>query len=335
MNCHQIQEHLSQYLDHRLESGERHEIEAHLASCPDCLPEAKLLSDAIKRVAGLPELEPPIGLSQRVMAQIRREAAPPTLWDRLFRPLRIKLPLHATALLLVAGLAVFLYRANDLSRTEMIAPSEPSPALKRPAVPPAEETKRTGPQRKEEAPAAAVPSEPQRSADSDPPAAERDRIESQAAEKRVPSDPASKLMKSKEDRLNPQSAAGPAVPKKNLSADEISPDVALTFRPHDPADKSAALTSKMKQAAERSGGKVFALIKDPAEGTPRSNYWLNLPSSEYGRFKTELSRIGRIVSESGPPPPGSRSDLNPAPSIQVKVTVIVGNSTGPEPAAPN
>lgn len=333
MNCHEIQEHLSEYLDHRLEGEKRHEIEEHLASCPDCLPEAKLLSDGIKRVAGLPKIAPPAGFSQRIMAQIRSEAAPPTLWDRLFQPLRIKLPLHATALLLVAGLAVYLYRANDLSRTEMIAPAESSPALKRPAIPPAGETKLTGPPPKEEAPAAA-PSEPQRFADSNQPAAERDRIEPQAEENRAPSAPASGLMKSMEDRSNPQSAAGAAVQKKNLSADEASPDATLTFRPHDAAEKSAALTSRMKQAAERSGGKVFALIQDPAEGTPRSDYWLNLPRSEYGRFKTELSQIGQLLSESQPAPAGGRSDPAPSSSMQVRVTVIVENSKGSKPAAP-
>ncbi|WDT76833.1 MAG: DUF2275 domain-containing protein [Candidatus Manganitrophus sp.] len=142
MNCDQIQEQLSEYLDNRLEDADRRRaIEDHLASCPRCLPEAKQLRDGIKGVAELPEVELPAGFSQRVMARVREEGAEPTLWERLFQPLRIKLPLHATGLLLVVGLAVFLYRSNEpMEQMVQSIPSEAAPALKQ-APPAVEESK--------------------------------------------------------------------------------------------------------------------------------------------------------------------------------------------------
>jgi hypothetical protein len=334
MNCQEIQEHLSQYLDNRLDGEERREIEEHLAVCPRCLPEAKLLSDGIKGVAALPEIDPPAGFSKRIMTQIRSEAETPTLWARLFRPLTIKLPLHATALVLVAGLAVYLYRANDPIQQGMVAPSMPSvsaPSLKK------EEAKPIAPPLKEEAPVMAVPAPPlerQRFADSGRAADLTDRLESSAQEKRAAPPPAQGLMKSMEGRSDTGPAAEASSQSGNIAADSASPDAALTLRADGAIDKTAALTSRIKEAAERSGGKVFALIKDPAEGTLKSNYWLNLPPSEYDRFKTELSRIGRIVSESQPAAAAPKSDLKPSPSIQVRITVIVENSKASEPAAP-
>lgn len=331
MNCHQIQEQLSLYLDNRLDNEKRREIEAHLASCPRCLPEAKLLSDGIKRVAGLPEIEPPAGFSQRVMTQIRSEAETPTLWARLFQPLKTKLPLHATALLLVVGLAVYLYRTNEPSQREMIAPSkrsDASPSLKQEGAKPIE------PQREEDAPVMAAPSAPpeqQRFADSNQSAAETDRLESLAEEKRAPSAPAQGLMKSKERRSDTEPASGSASRRERVGPDPVSPDAALTLSPHEATDKTAALTSRMKEAAERSGGKVFALIKDTPEGALKLNYWLNLPRPEYGRFKTELSQIGRILSESQPASAAPRSGLKPSPSMQIMVTVILENSKASEP----
>ncbi len=330
MNCHQIQEHLSLYLDNRLDKEKRREIEDHLASCPHCLPEAKLLSDGIRRVAGLPEIEPPAGFSQQVMTQIRSEAETPTLWARLFQPLTIKLPLHATALLLVVGLAVYLYRANEPIQREMIAPSkrsDASPSLKQ------EGTKPIKPQREEDTPVMAAPAERQRFADSNQSAAETDRLESPAEEKRAPSAPAQGLMKSKERRSDTESASGPASRRENIVPDPVSPDAALTLSPHEATDKIAALTSRMKEAAERSGGKVFALIKDTPEGALKLNYWLNLPRSEYGRFKTELSQIGQILSESQPASAAPRSGLKPSPSMQIMVTVILENSKSSEPVS--
>ncbi|MFQ5541861.1 MAG: DUF2275 domain-containing protein, partial [Candidatus Binatia bacterium] len=69
--------------------------------------------------ADLPSVEPPLGFSQRVMTRIREEAERPRIWHRLFLPIRVKIPIHATALLLVGGFAVYLYQASQPSGTQL------------------------------------------------------------------------------------------------------------------------------------------------------------------------------------------------------------------------
>lgn len=41
MNCAECQQSIHLYLDDELEPQQRAEIEAHLADCPDCRPEAE------------------------------------------------------------------------------------------------------------------------------------------------------------------------------------------------------------------------------------------------------------------------------------------------------
>jgi hypothetical protein len=336
MNCEEVQRELSEYLDGVLEPSKYRAIEDHLASCARCLPEAHLLSGGIKAVAGLPEMEPPAGFSQRVMAQIRTEAEPAPLWERLFLPFRIKIPLHAMGLLLVIGLAVYLYQANEPIQREM-TPSirpEPSPSPQQ-ASPPPMERGATRPERKEESPTIVPPTVPpaeERFNDGNLAAKETDRLKSSDRAERTPAArelAKSKKMESMESQANaPAGAAG----QEKVAADEaVAPDVVLTLN-FQGVDPIAALTSRVKQAAEPRGGKVFALIKDRPEETSQLHYWLNLPRSEYGRFKKELSQIGTLLSESQLLSSTPKSDMKP--SIQVKVTFLLKKPEEARPADP-
>ncbi len=112
MNCEQVQARLSEYLEKSLEREVLEAVESHLSSCPRCQAEAEFLAESVRRVADLPSVEPPLGFSQRVMTRVREEAERPRLWQRLFLPISVKIPIHAAALLLVGGFAVVLYQAN-------------------------------------------------------------------------------------------------------------------------------------------------------------------------------------------------------------------------------
>jgi hypothetical protein len=128
MNCDEVQAQLSAYLDGRLDETHRRAVESHLASCSHCRAEAAALRRTIESVSALPPVEPPPGFSQRVMAQVREEARPSvprksfvfSLW-----PFWARIPLQAAAVLVIAGLAVYLY---ELDR--------PAPLLQAPAEAP-------------------------------------------------------------------------------------------------------------------------------------------------------------------------------------------------------
>jgi hypothetical protein len=110
MNCHDARELLSGLVDGELTPDEQSRAEAHLADCADCRKEYERLGATIALVRQMDRLRAPVGFVDRVL-----EAVQPTPWYRrwlgsLFLPLSVKLPAEAAALLLVGGLAVFVFQ---------------------------------------------------------------------------------------------------------------------------------------------------------------------------------------------------------------------------------
>ena len=114
MNCEEAQKHLSDFLDGSLDDERCREIRDHFVACSLCREEMAGLAECQRLVASLPIVEPPLGFANRVMAEVREAANPPSLWQRLFLPLRIKIPLQAAAVVLIAvGLFVYSRVGSD------------------------------------------------------------------------------------------------------------------------------------------------------------------------------------------------------------------------------
>ena len=113
MQCEDIREQLSAYLEDELEAGARRVIEDHLRQCAECRTELTLLRRTVATLRSLEELE----VSPRLAAAVDRRLPTrgPSPWERLtswlFFPLHVKVPLQAVALLLVSVGAVYLYRS--------------------------------------------------------------------------------------------------------------------------------------------------------------------------------------------------------------------------------
>jgi hypothetical protein len=160
MTCDETRDSLSAYLDGALASEERRDVEAHLAACAECARELASLRQTVALLQRVQPARAPVGFVDRVVA-----AAHPRPWyrrvaDAIFAPVLTKLPLQATAVLLVGLLAVYLFERTpelqqaarqDTPRRERVAPVPP-PTV--PATPPAERSAtRT-------APVAQAPAEP-------------------------------------------------------------------------------------------------------------------------------------------------------------------------------
>ncbi|HYT54847.1 MAG TPA: DUF2275 domain-containing protein [Verrucomicrobiae bacterium] len=118
MNCDEIQTRLSEYVEKSLDAISAKGIELHVLSCSRCRVEAESLAECMQQVAGLPMVDPPLGFVQRVMAHVRDIDKTPTLWERLFFPLRVKIPLQATAVVLVGALAIVLFQKEEPFNTQ-------------------------------------------------------------------------------------------------------------------------------------------------------------------------------------------------------------------------
>ena len=117
MKCEEVQSHFSDYLDKTAEAPRAKGIENHLTNCPICSEEFAGLLQCRQLVSGLPEVEPPLGFTMRVMAHVADAASERSLWKRLFMPLKIKVPLQATAVVLVGILSFYIYQRADYDKT--------------------------------------------------------------------------------------------------------------------------------------------------------------------------------------------------------------------------
>jgi hypothetical protein len=135
MTCHDARELFSDWADDALTAEERARVDAHLAGCADCRKELERFTAAIALLHRMERPRAPAGFVDRVLAA--KQGAPwyRRLFQRLFLPLSVKLPAEAAALLLVAGLAVYVFqRTPELQQAARPAALRPAA---RPEAPPA------------------------------------------------------------------------------------------------------------------------------------------------------------------------------------------------------
>jgi hypothetical protein len=128
MNCVDARKHFADLLDHSRDERLR-KVNDHLTACDRCTEELAAHAACQHLVAGLPPVEPPVGFTTRVMAEAREIAHRPSLWERLFSRIP-KVPLQATAVVVIGILTVFIYR-KELRQPEWIPTVPPASSLQK------------------------------------------------------------------------------------------------------------------------------------------------------------------------------------------------------------
>lgn len=125
MECSNIQERLSAYIEDILSPEERTLFDGHLNSCHKCSQALSDLRKTIGYIKNLEQVEPPPWLSQKVMARIRADAVPEKgIIQRLFYPLHIKLPIEVAATIAIAITTIYVFKAVQPEMKLAKAPSE-------------------------------------------------------------------------------------------------------------------------------------------------------------------------------------------------------------------
>ncbi|TMA07373.1 MAG: zf-HC2 domain-containing protein [Deltaproteobacteria bacterium] len=126
MDCREIRELFSDYLDGRLVPAQVASLEEHLRGCRDCKQEMESLRTTISLIGSLGGIEPSADFLNQVQRKIDKQGKPMGIWAWLFEPIRIKVSLELTALILLSIGALHLYyRSPELSREAGVpAPSE-------------------------------------------------------------------------------------------------------------------------------------------------------------------------------------------------------------------
>jgi len=125
MECRNIQEKLSEYLDDILSPQEKVTMDTHLKSCGECATALADLKKTIEHAKNLEEVEPPPWLKQKIMTRVRAKARPGKgLFQKLLYPLYIKLPVGAIATIAVALTTLYVFRTIELEIKLAKGPTE-------------------------------------------------------------------------------------------------------------------------------------------------------------------------------------------------------------------
>lgn len=79
MQCSEIREMLSSYIDHVLDPTDRAKVEEHIGSCGSCRQELADLKETVRLVSSLGEVLPPEGFREQLMNKLKQEPAPAKL----------------------------------------------------------------------------------------------------------------------------------------------------------------------------------------------------------------------------------------------------------------
>ncbi|MFX0202155.1 MAG: DUF2275 domain-containing protein [Candidatus Hodarchaeota archaeon] len=141
MECTDIQEKLSAYMEGMISPEEKVLFDEHLKMCRKCNESLAELKKTLEYVRNLEEIEPPPWLTKKVMTSVRSEAeARRGILQRLFYPLHIKLPIEALATIVMAVVTIYVFKTIQ-------------PEVELAKAPPAKVTARTVLQEKKETPA--------------------------------------------------------------------------------------------------------------------------------------------------------------------------------------
>lgn len=125
MECSNVQEKLSVYVEGMVSPEEKKLIDKHISSCSRCKEALYDLKKTLDYVHNLEDVKPPAWLTQKVMARIQSETEPKKgILQKLFYPLHIKLPVEAVAVVLVAVTAIYIFKIIQPEIVPQKIPSE-------------------------------------------------------------------------------------------------------------------------------------------------------------------------------------------------------------------
>lgn len=252
----------SALLDGELSAAERAQVEAHLATCADCTAELAALARTLGMLHALPAARAPLGFVDRVL-----EAARPLPWHRrlgrrLFQPLRVKLPLEAAAVVLVALGAVYVFQ--NTPELQHAARQEQPASAPVPVAPPATPAPATGPAVSgTPAPSASAPAEPSQ------PATKTDQVEQvekQVEKKERESALSEEAQKKRAATLERRSDSSDASPGANLMKDAAPAPSPVVAPP--PSVSPPPIAAAPPAAAPPSEG--AAAVAPPAAPAPEA-----------------------------------------------------------------
>ena len=300
MNCHEIRELLSAWLDEVLDDAERTAVDQHLAGCTDCRRELERLRSTVSLLARVEPARAPAGFVDRVVTRAHSAPWYVRLGRFVFVPLSIKLPVEAGAMVVIALLGVYLLQTTpelkDAARQDT-----PAPAMR--AEPPAAPA--PSPPAPAAAPGPAQAPAPERDAQlrkAVPPAAAPDKRERSNVAAPAPAEQTQDMPeKRKEAGQEPTPPTAPAMAERARAAGPL------------PRTAAPASPGLREDSADKAGGDRKALAAPPAASSVLSAKQQAAPPSVMGALAVKdrpaaERALADLISRTGAQEVGRRQD---------------------------
>jgi hypothetical protein len=353
MNCEEVEKQLVEFLDKSREVQSTKELDRHLSTCPRCSAELASLAEFQRLVTDLPALEPPAGFTDRVMAQVKVAGRRSGIWERLFLPAQLKIPLQATAIVLIGILSIYVYEKNKNHQSPLrpipgnhlsTQPEEENKAEITEQTGSAVEKKYTG------APGSKLERSTQKTAK---PAPGGSTSTQPSAEPAAPTKPTAgvndSLLQDKREDLTSRpkasresagplsidslrEATGAAADKALSSQARSAPDYELVVRLRStesrlqaPSGRADALRKREESepgAQTRQEAIVAQTPASPSSDSITEVIWYTVPQSRYEEFKKELTAQGSIEFETSIRAKEKAATSKSEDNLSIKVTVL-------------
>ena len=281
----------------------------------------------------LPVLEPPIGFTQRVMAHVHELERAPRLWERLFFPLRVKIPLQAVAAALMVVFAVYLFQKEEptLTPPRLAATQRTIASAIKPDGPVSFAAKSQT--RSEEMSTDKTTNSPARSVNQPIASNKTEAVHEQRVQTPVQSPSVNEPAKSR--------GTIPAISVSNTGAGSVSEsewasrrgttiiepfaNYEIVFRPRARRENLALIKNdEANRSSAQSSGRtaIEQLLDSMTNDRAAQTVWLSIAKKDYEQWKQDLGAAGAIESESSVPLFHKDTGSEGTGQLQIKLTVL-------------
>jgi hypothetical protein len=127
MECSRATELFSEYLDDILDAKTRRVLDEHLAACGRCANDLRALQATLAALGSLDMVKAPADFLEKLHDRIRRdEQVSRFAWlkEKLFFPIRVKLPLEVAGLVMAVVLVVFIHQGTKRESGPVYGPAQ-------------------------------------------------------------------------------------------------------------------------------------------------------------------------------------------------------------------
>jgi Putative zinc-finger/Predicted integral membrane protein (DUF2275) len=123
MNCEEIKNLLSEYLDDQVDDRERRLVEKHLENCRVCQGEFEGLKECLKNIDSLDKVKPPPEFLSQIHSRLEERSVFKSAIKKIFFPIRFKIPLEAAGLAAAAVLIVYILNISPENKSNQSIPA--------------------------------------------------------------------------------------------------------------------------------------------------------------------------------------------------------------------